>query len=121
MAEVLRDRPSNELAACALRLQRACGLRIGELLDLELDCLHEVPGHGSRLKIGLGKLETERMVPLDDDILDLIDHIIALRSHGRPMPHPRYRRPAQFLALDAIAARVRQHEEQLRRLIARTN
>ncbi|WP_326828513.1 site-specific integrase [Streptosporangium sp. NBC_01810] len=97
LAEVLRDRPGNELAACALRLQRACGLRIGELLDLELDCVHEVPGHGSWLKIPLGKLETERMVPLDEEILDLIDQIIDLRSHGRPMPHPRYRRPAQFL------------------------
>jgi integrase len=94
---VLRDRPGNELAACALLLQRSCGLRIGELLDLELDCVHEVPGHGSWLKIPLGKLETERMVPLDEDILQLIDHIIKIRSPGRPMPHPRYRRPAQFL------------------------
>jgi integrase len=97
LTEVLTDRPGNELAACALRLQRSCGLRIGELLDLELDCVHEVPGHGSWLKIPLGKLETERMVPLDDDILELIDRITEIRSHGRPMPHPRYRRPAQFL------------------------
>lgn len=97
LTEELRDRPGNELAACALRLQRSCGLRIGELLDLELDCVHEVPGHGSWLKIPLGKLETERMVPLDDDILQLIDRITEVRSHGRPMPHPRYRRRAQFL------------------------
>lgn len=97
LTEVLIQRPGNELAACALRLQRACGLRIGELLDLELDCVHEVPDHGSWLKIPLGKLETERMVPIDEEILELLDHIIALRSHGRPMPHPRYRRPAQFL------------------------
>ena len=97
LTEVLPDRPGNELAACALRLQRCCGLRIGELLDLELDCVHEVPGHGSWLKIPLGKLQTERMVPLDEDILQLIDHITGVRSHGRPMPHPRYRRPAQFL------------------------
>jgi integrase len=94
---MLADRPGNELAACALRLQRSCGLRIGELLDLELDCVHEVPSHGSWLKIPLGKLQTERMVPLDEDILQLIDRIIEVRSHGRPMPHPRYRRPAQFL------------------------
>jgi integrase len=87
----------NDLAACALRLQRACGLRIGELLDLELDCVHEVPGQGAWLKVPLGKLESERMVPLDDDILDLIDHIITIRSEGQPLPHPRYRRPAQFL------------------------
>lgn len=97
LTEVLTQRPGNELAAAALRLQRACGLRIGELLDLELDCVHELPEHGSWLKIPLGKLETERMVPLDDEILTLIDHITELRCHGRPMPHPRYRRRAQFL------------------------
>lgn len=97
LTEVLTTRPGNPLAAAALRLQRFCGLRIGELLDLELDCVHEVPGHGSWLKIPLGKLETERMIPIDEEILDLIDHIIAIRSHGRAMPHPRYRRPAQFL------------------------
>ena len=51
------------LAADALLLARACGLRIGELLDLELDCVHEVPGNGAWLKVPLGKLDTERMVP----------------------------------------------------------
>jgi integrase len=97
LTEILRTRPGNELAACALLLQRSCGLRIGELLDLELDCVHEVPDHGCWLKVPLGKLDTERMVPLDEEILDLIDHIVAIRSPGRPLPHPRYRRRAQFL------------------------
>jgi integrase len=97
LSEQLREHPGNELAACALRLQRACGLRIGELLDLELDCVHELAGHGSWLKIPLGKMQTERMVPLDEETVELIDHITAIRSHGRPLPHPRYRRKAQFL------------------------
>lgn len=97
LTAALTERPGNELAAAALRLQRSCGLRIGELLDLELDCVHEVPGGGSWLKVPLGKLDTERMVPLDEDILGLIDRITELRDHGRPLPHPRYRRPAQFL------------------------
>jgi site-specific recombinase XerD len=97
LTEVLTTRPDNGLAAAALRLQRACGLRIGELLDLELDCVHQVPDHGSWLKVPLGKLDTERMIPIDAEILDLIDHIIEHRSPGRAMPHPRYRRPAQFL------------------------
>src|SRR5665648_426334 len=97
LTAALTANPGNELAALALRLQRACGLRIGELLDLELDCVHEIDGNGSWLKIPLGKLQTERMVPLDEETLALIDRITQVRTHGRPMPHPRYRRPAQFL------------------------
>ncbi|MGC1283149.1 MAG: tyrosine-type recombinase/integrase [Streptosporangiaceae bacterium] len=96
LAAALRQ-PGNELAAAALLLQRACGLRIGELLDLELDCVHEVPGSGAWLKVPLGKLDTERMVPLDSETVDLVDQITAIRSPGRPLPHPRYGRPAQFL------------------------
>jgi integrase len=88
---------SYRMAADALLLQRACGLRIGELLDLELDCVHQVPGQGSWLKVPLGKLETERMVPLDEETLVLVDRITATRSAGRPIPHPRTGRPAQFL------------------------
>jgi integrase len=97
LTAALTQHPDNELAALALRLQRACGLRIGELLDLELDCVHEINGNGAWLKVPLGKMATERMVPLDDETLALIDHITEIRSAGRPMPHPRYRRPAQFL------------------------
>ena len=36
-------------AANALLLARG-GLRIGELVDLELDCVHEVPGQGAWLR-----------------------------------------------------------------------
>ncbi|WP_448074086.1 tyrosine-type recombinase/integrase [Georgenia yuyongxinii] len=97
LTAALTDRPANELAALALRLQRACGLRIGELLDLELDCVHQIEGNGSWLKIPLGKLDTERMVPLDQETLALLDRITQIRSPGRPLPHPRYRRQAQFL------------------------
>jgi integrase len=85
------------LAADALLLARSVGLRIGELLDLELDCVHEIPGHGAWLKVPLGKLDTERMVPLDDETVELIDQICATRSTGKPLPHPRTGRPTQFL------------------------
>jgi len=85
------------LAADALLLARSVGLRIGELLDLELDCVHEILGHGSWLKVPLGKLDTERMVPLDDETVTLIDRITATRTPGRPLPHPRTGRPTQFL------------------------
>lgn len=78
-------------------VQRACGLRIGELLDLELDCIHEIPGQGSWLKVPLGKLNSERTIPVDDEVLTLVDRITTTRSCGRPMIHPRTGDPADFL------------------------
>jgi site-specific recombinase XerD len=87
----------HRLRADALLLLRATGMRIGELADLELDCVHEVPGSGAWLKIPLGKLLTERMVPIDEETLALIDRIAAHRSPGRPLRHPRTGQLADFL------------------------
>ncbi len=87
----------NRMRADALLVARATGVRIGELVDLELDCVHEVPGQGSWLKVPLGKLATERMVPLDDETVDLLDRIVAHRSPGRPLRHPRTGRLVEFL------------------------
>jgi integrase len=87
----------NRLRADALLLLRATGMRIGELLDLELDCVHEVPGAGTWLKVPLGKLDTERMVPIDDETLDIVDRIVEHRSPGRPLPHPRTGKLVDFL------------------------
>jgi site-specific recombinase XerD len=92
----LEDSP-NRLYADALLLLRATGMRIGELVDLELDCVHEVAGQGAWLKIPLGKLLTERMVPIDEETLKLIDRITAHRSPGRPLRHPRTGKLADFL------------------------
>jgi integrase len=87
----------NQQFADALLLARATGLRIGELRDLELDCVHEIPGSGAWLKVPLGKLDSERMVPLDDDTLTIIDRLVEIRSPGQPLPHPRTGRRADFL------------------------
>jgi len=87
----------HRLRADALLLMRATGLRVGELADLELDCVHEVPGQGAWLKVPLGKLLTERMVPIDEETLKLIDRIAAHRSPGRPLRHPRTGQLADFL------------------------
>lgn len=82
LSEILQAPPPSRLAADACLLQRACGLRVGELLDLELDCVHEVAGQGAWLKVLLGKLDTERMVPLDEETLELLDRV------GPPAAHP---------------------------------
>jgi site-specific recombinase XerD len=96
LLDALQDSP-NRLYADALLLLRETGLRIGELCDLELDCVHEIPGQGAWLKVPLGKLLTERMVPIDDDTVTLIDRIAATRSPGRPLRHPRTGRSVEFL------------------------
>jgi len=88
LTQALTEHPVNPIAAAALRLQRSCGLRIGELLDLELDCVHQVPANGSWLKVPLGKLATERMIPLDEETVALIDEIITIRSPGRVLTPP---------------------------------
>lgn len=97
LQDALTAHPDNALAAQALLLQRACGLRIGELLDLELDCVHQIPDLGAWLKVPLGKLDSERMIPIDAETVTLIDQITENRSPGRALPHPRYHRLAQFL------------------------
>lgn len=87
----------SRLQADALLLIRATGLRIGELRDLELDCVHEIDGLGAWLKVPLGKLASERMLPLDTETLTVLDRIAARRTSGRPLPHPRTGRPVDFL------------------------
>jgi integrase len=91
------QRSPRTLAANALLLARATGIRIGELIDLELDCVHEIPGQGAWLKVPLGKLKTERMVPLDTDTVAIVDRIAEVRSPGLPLPHPRDGRRVEFL------------------------
>ena len=89
--------PLARLHADALLLTRATGLRLGELRDLELNCVHQIDGHGAWLKVPLGKLGTERMVPLDDETLIVLDRIVARRTPSRALPHPRTGRPTEFL------------------------
>lgn len=87
----------NRLLADGLLLVRASGIRIGELLTLELDCVHEVSGLGSWLKVPLGKFDTERMVPLDDETVAVIDRLVDARGPQRALRHPRNAKMVDFL------------------------
>ena len=87
----------NRLLADGLLLVRATGMRIGELLNLELDCVHEVPGLGLWLKVPLGKFDTERMVPLDEETVAIVDRLVDARGPQRPLRHPRNGRMVEFL------------------------
>jgi integrase len=88
---------ADPFARTGLTLLRGTGIRLGELLDLELDCVWDSASHGSWLKVPLGKLATERTVPLDALTLTALDEWIAQRGPQRALPHPRLNRPADFL------------------------
>lgn len=70
--ELQRRLGASELpTAWALLLMRRTGLRIGELRDLEYHCVR-AERHRPLLKVPLGKLRTERLVPLDATALALV-------------------------------------------------
>jgi integrase len=87
-------------ARCGLTVLRATGLRVGELLDLELDCIVDFGAHGTWLRVPVGKLGTERMVPLDPKPLALLDAWITNRGPQRSLPHPRHSQPADFVFVE---------------------
>lgn len=83
-----------------LTVIRATGVRVGELIDLELDCVVDYGTNGSWLRVPLGKLATERTVPLDDDTVAALDEWIALRGPQRAIPHPRDGRLTDFFFVE---------------------
>jgi integrase len=88
---------ADPFARCGLLVLRGAGLRLGELLDLELDSVADYGPAGSWLRVPLGKLGTERSVPLDPDTLAALDAWAAHRGPQRALPHPRGGRPTDFL------------------------
>jgi integrase len=54
---------ADPFARHGLTILRGTGMRLGELLDLELDCLWDFGDRGTSVKVPLGKLGTERTVP----------------------------------------------------------
>lgn len=52
-----------------LMLMRRTGIRVGELISLEQNCIRVDPKGNAFLKVPLGKLDNERLVPLDDKTL----------------------------------------------------
>jgi site-specific recombinase XerD len=55
-----------------LLLMRRTGLRVGELANLPFNCVHTDHAGNSLLKVPLGKLATERLVPLDPKTIKLV-------------------------------------------------
>ena len=88
------------LVRTGLQLLRATGMRIGEMLDLELDCTVDFGARGVWLRVPLGKLNTERMVPLEPATVTILDAWMDQRGPQRALPHPRHGRDADFVFVE---------------------
>jgi integrase len=87
----------NDFVSNVLLLLRHTGMRIGECVDLSFDCLRPMgPGQWA-IHVPLGKLKTERWVPVDSTVCQLVDRIRSLRPPTAPqagrllLPRPRGR------------------------------
>lgn len=105
-----RLRSANEPGAWALLLMRRTGLRIGELRNLEYHCIrsdHRRP----LLKVPLGKLHNERLVPLDTHAVELVRRLqsIAPRSRSWLVPGPGGAR----MSYDRIRSLLERHSHDL--------
>jgi site-specific recombinase XerD len=87
----------DSFARIGLTVLRGAGLRVGELLDLELGSVIDYGPAGTWLKVPLGKLATERMVPLSVATIAALDEWTTGRGICRPLPHPRTGAPTDFL------------------------
>jgi len=63
-----------------LLLQRHTGMRIGECVDLAFDCLFPLGPNQWVIHVPLGKLKTERWVPVDSAVCQIVEHLRTLRS-----------------------------------------
>jgi integrase len=75
----------NDLGGNAFLLIRHTGMRIGECADLSFDCLRSTGPHQWAIHVPLGKLKTERMVPVDSLVVTVIQRLRFFRFLD---PHP---------------------------------
>jgi len=78
----------NDLPANIFLLLRHTGMRIGECVDLSYDCLRNVGPERWAIHVPLGKLKTERMVPVDAFVCELVQRLRFFRSFDPLPPDP---------------------------------
>jgi integrase len=70
----------NDLGGNAFLLIRHTGMRIGECADLSYDCLRSTGPDQWAVHVPLGKLQTERMIPVDRFVCELVRRLRFFRS-----------------------------------------
>ncbi len=77
-----RLRNSDSILHKGLLLARLTGMRIGEVISLPRECVFEDPSGKKSVKVPLGKLNTERLVPINDEAHELIENIKEKTLHN---------------------------------------
>lgn len=77
------------IVASALLIVRRTGIRLGEMVRLPFDCI-ERSSDGLSLRVPLGKTNTERVVPIDDEVEDLIRRLQIARPDEQKLYSPKY-------------------------------
>ena len=75
----------NDLGGNALLLIRHTGMRIGECVDLSYDCLRSSGPDQWAVHVPLGKLQKERLVPVDRFVCETVQRLRFFRSLD-PLP-----------------------------------
>ena len=70
----------NDLGGNAFLLIRHTGMRIGECADLSCDSLRSTGPNQWAVHVPLGKLKTERMVPVDSLVCEIVQRLAFFRS-----------------------------------------
>jgi len=92
-------RKTKNLSEKGLLLLRYTGMRVGELLNLPCECVQQEEDGSHTIKVPLGKLNTERLVPLTKDGVDLIHQMQSIarsqkhswqKEHCHSCNHQRY-------------------------------
>ncbi len=100
----------NDVGSNAFLLVRHTGMRIGECADLAFDCLHATGQDQWAVHVPLGKLKTERMVPVDSFVCGIVQRLRFFRSLD-PLP-PDGRLLARPHAKEALVRELRDYFHQ---------
>jgi integrase len=101
----------NDLGGNAFLLIRHTGMRIGECGDLSCDCLRSTGPDQWAIHVPLGKLKTERMVPVDSFVCEIVQRLRFFRSLD-PLP-PDGRLLARPLTKEALVRQLRDYLHQV--------
>jgi site-specific recombinase XerD len=105
---------ADNIDSLGLLIMRRCGLRVGELCMLTLDCVQNDLNGNFFLKVPLGKLKNERVIPLDPKTVEIIERVQRYHAHHaidskrgsvHLISHPsgRQRKPQHFkMVLDDV-------------------